>query len=124
VQAGVRAEEAERDPALVEPWRRGALEAADIAGPGTEGGEAEGEARADGFGEGGGRRFGVAAPALSALAQVRRKGVGKGEVWRGEGEGHVPEGIAASLHTPFARIALLLARRTGVGASDIQSCCR
>jgi len=64
MQARVRAEEAEGDPAFIDPGRWVAFEAADVAGPGGEGGKTDGEAAADAFSKRRGGRFAVAAPAL------------------------------------------------------------
>lgn len=57
----MRAQEAKGDPPLVDPGWGLAFEAADVAGPRGEGGEAEAQAAADRLGEGGGRGFAVSA---------------------------------------------------------------
>ena len=64
MQARVRAEEAEGDPALIDPGWWVAFKAANVAGPEGEGGKADGKAAADAFSERRRGRFAVAAPTL------------------------------------------------------------
>lgn len=77
VQAAVRAQQAEGDPALVDPGRRRPLEAADVVGPEGEPAQAQAEAAAHRLRHGLGRRLAVAAPyeweALRARARRARE---------------------------------------------------
>lgn len=80
VQAAVAAEQAHGHPALVDPGRRGALEAADVAAPPDEAAHAQAQPAADRLGQRLGRGLAVAAP-------VQRQPLGPGAGGPGEDDG-------------------------------------
>ena len=72
VQSGMRGEQAERRPALVNVRRSLALETAHVVAPEAEAGKAQGKAAAQGFGHGGVVRRAVAAPVYRELLSADR----------------------------------------------------